>query len=276
MRLVPSPAASLKLSQPLHLNWTALVVSVHDVCPQTQAECEQIVTELAALGVKRCSLLVVPDYHGQGHSLTDLDFCAWLEDQVARGHEVVIHGYYHLRQSAGHESLRDQITTRVYTAGEGEFYDIDGETALALANQAREEFREVGFETEGFIAPAWLLNSAAEEALRSLGFQYTTRLQTVTDLQTGKIYRSQSLVWSVRSAWRRMTSMIWNAILLKGVRSNPLVRISIHPVDVHHPRVWRQIRRCVMRAFEQRAAFTYERWILRQRALEASNQTTIG
>jgi predicted deacetylase len=180
----------------------------------------------------------------------------------------VIHGYTHLRAARDGESLRERITTRFYTAGEGEFFDLDTETAAHLVEQAKEEFREAGFETEGFIAPAWLLSKQAEAGIRQIGCQYTTRLDSVIDLQAGRTYYSQSLVWSVRSAWRRAMSLAWNGVLFNMLRGNPLMRISVHPADVHYPMIWRQIRRCVARALEQRASYTYERWIARQRAIE--------
>jgi hypothetical protein len=267
---VQSPAAKLKLSQPISLNRPALVVSVHDVSPATRSACETIVAELTALGLKRCSLLVIPDYHHTGNFLDDEDFCAWLEAQVAASHEVVIHGYCHEREAQEGESLRDKLTTRFYTAGEGEFYNLGVGAAKKLLALARAEFREAGFEPDGFIAPAWLLSQEAERALRELGFQYTTRLGSVIDLQNDRHYTSQSLVWSVRSPWRCATSLVWNAILFKVTRNNPLLRISIHPADLAHPRIWRQIRRTIMRALENRYAFTYERWIARQRFLEVN------
>ena len=54
--------------------------------------------------------------------------------------------------------------TRIYTADEGEFYDIDRATARELVSKAREEFRGIGLDPRGFIAPAWLLGPEAEAA----------------------------------------------------------------------------------------------------------------
>src|SRR3954454_438938 len=54
---------------PLHPH--ALVVSIHDVCPSTRETCAAILSDLAALGLRQCSLLVVPDHHGNGHFLGD-------------------------------------------------------------------------------------------------------------------------------------------------------------------------------------------------------------
>ncbi len=239
----------------------SLVVSLHDVSPHTHAACAEILERLAALGVARTSLLVIPDHHHRGPMLADAGFCAWLQAQAAAGHEVVIHGYYHQRERRAAESARDKFTTRLYTADEGEFYDLDRATAAALVGQARGEFAQLGLATPGFIAPAWLLSAEAAEALRALGIAYTTRLGSVLDLQRNVTHRSPSLVWSVRSGWRRWTSLRWNAFLFQRLTTAPLLRISIHPVDLQHATVWRQIGELVTRALADREPLTYHAWL---------------
>ncbi len=243
----------------------ALVVSLHDVSPQTRGECAEILAELAALGVGKCSLLVIPDHHRRGHFLADAECAAWLRAQAAAGHELVMHGYHHQRARRDGESMGAKLTTRLYTADEGECYDMDRAEAIGLVRQAREDFRDLGVEPAGFIAPAWLLSAEAEAALRELGCGYTTRLGSVVDLQSGRVFKSQSLVWSVRSAWRRQVSLAWNALLARRLAANPLLRISIHPVDLRHPQIWRQIRDIITRALADREPLTYHEWLTHQR-----------
>lgn len=243
----------------------SLVVSLHDVSPHTHAECAAILDELRALGVPHTSLLVIPDHHHRGHMLADTNFATWLREQAAAGNEVVVHGYHHQRTRRDGESVQAKLTTRFYTADEGEFYDLDRSTATALVNKARGEFAELGVETAGFIAPAWLLSTEAENALRDLHCEYTTRLATVLDLRTGRTFPSQSQVWSVRSGWRRQMSLAWNALLFRRLRKNPLLRISIHPVDLRHAKIWQQIRKLITRALADREPLTYLAWLTRQR-----------
>ena len=239
----------------------AVVVSIHDVSPRTRPACDRILAEVGALGVRETSLLVIPDHHHRGHFLKDAAFCAWLGGRARCGHETVMHGYFHQRTSHDRETPVAKVTTRFYTAGEGEFYDIDREAARSLVLRAREDFRGIGLDPRGFIAPAWLLGAEAEAALRDLGVEYTTRLGSVLDLRSGTAHRSQSLVWSVRSAWRRQTSRVWNAFLFKQLAASPLLRIAIHPVDLGHPAIWRQIRALIARAMADRKALTYQAWL---------------
>jgi predicted deacetylase len=247
----------------------ALIVSLHDVSPLTYVACARIVPELEALGVGRISLLVIPDHHHRGHFAADSEFCDWLRSQSAKGHEIVTHGYYHRRERRRKESAAERLTTLVYTAGEGEFFDIDREQARTRVKRANEELRGAGMSPRGFIAPAWLLGAEAESALRELGCEYTTRLRGVSDLRKGCTYASQSLCWSVRAGWRRLVSRIWNRLLFRRLASNPLLRVAIHPVDIRHSVIWTQIVGLISRALRTRIATTYYEWVVRQRALDS-------
>lgn len=213
------------------------------------------------MGLSRTSLLVIPDHHHRGDVASDPALCDWLRACAAEGHEIVTHGYFHLRPQKRQESVVQKLTTNVYTAGEGEFFDLSQADAEALVQRGNAELRQLGLAPRGFIAPAWLLSTEAETALRQIGCSYTTRLRTVHDLQTGAVHDSQSLCWSVRAAWRRAMSVVWNAALYRRLEKAPLLRISVHPVDIDHPRIWQQIRGLIADALRQRTATTYADWI---------------
>lgn len=247
----------------------ALVISIHDVSPLTRPDVEKILAELWAMQVPACSLLVVPDHHHRAPIRDDPTFGVWLRQQAHSGNEIVMHGYFHQRAPANSESILNRLITRVYTAGEGEFYDIERDEARRLLQLAREEFARLELPTPGFIAPAWLLSDDALTALTELNFDYTTRLGDVVDLKKRKRFRSQSIVYSTRTAWRRVLSRFWNRFLFSRLNTNRLLRISIHPPDLQYPKIWRQIRRLILRALEDRQPLTYEAWIMMER--EASS-----
>jgi predicted deacetylase len=201
------------------------------------------------------------------------EFGPWLREQAAAGHEIVIHGYHHLRARHEDETLWAKLTTRFYTAEEGEFYDLDRVAATELVARARTEFQQLGVNPSGFIAPAWLLSREAENGVRNLQLEYTTHLASVLDLRTGRAFASQSLVWSVRSAWRRQMSLAWNALLFNRLYGNPLLRISIHPVDLRHAKVWQQIRELVSRALAEREPLTYLAWLGKVRSERSESES---
>ncbi|HEX4083289.1 MAG TPA: polysaccharide deacetylase family protein [Chthoniobacteraceae bacterium] len=240
----------------------SLAVSIHDVSPFTRETVAAIVERLAALGIPRISLLVIPDHHGRGNITADAGFGEWLRGLIAAGHEAVLHGYVHRRRRRGAESARTRFVTRLYTADEGEFFDLDYAGAHELMRRGREELTQVAGEPPGgFIAPAWLLSGEAETAARDLGFAYTTRLKAFIDLAGRRAQPSQSLCWSVRSAWRRVVSLAWNRSLASRLRANPLLRLSIHPPDLSHADVWRQIEQLAAEAMGDREAVTYREFL---------------
>jgi predicted deacetylase len=243
-----------------------IVISLHDVSPLTEGRCRRIVQELEQMGVQKLSLLVIPDHHAKGRTVDAPALCEWLRQCAQNGHEIVTHGYFHRREKKPGENLMQRMTTRVYTAGEGEFFDAGRAEAAALVRRGNDELRSVGLAPRGFIAPAWLLGAEAENGLRDAGCEYTTRLREVLDLRSGAVAASQSLCWSVRASWRRVVSLVWNASLFARLERAPLMRIAVHPVDVGHEAIWKQIRTLVRAALERRTPTTYLEWIMQQRA----------
>ena len=238
-----------------------LVVSIHDVSPLTCVQTQKILTDLSQIGLGVTSLLVIPDHHRSGLISKNPDFRTWIQSKVNEGHEPVLHGYYHLREKSAGDGLGKRLVTESYTAGEGEFYDISREKASHRLQAGLKAFEECGLKTTGFIAPAWLLGEEAEEAVRSAGFQYTTRIGSVSDYSTSKVHEARSLVWSVRAGWRRWCSLAWNAALFGALRNAPLLRIGIHPPDWEHSRIRSQILRLTRSALAARHGMTYQQWL---------------
>ncbi|MEY2499184.1 MAG: uncharacterized protein QOD12_2740 [Verrucomicrobiota bacterium] len=198
--------------------------------------------------------------------MEDQAFVRWLRDLEIDGHEIVIHGYFHERPRQETEGAAAKFLTRVYTSDEGEFYDLDYDEAFRRITRAREELNGAGLKPRGFIAPAWLLGSEAERAAAAAEMEYTTRLTGVRDLRSGEEFPARTLVYSVRSGWRRTASLAWNALLCRHLANIPLARVSIHPPDCHHPEIWRQILRSIERLKENRTPTTYRDWVAEKRS----------
>jgi predicted deacetylase len=190
---------------------------------------------------------------------------SWLRDLETQGHEIVIHGYFHERPARAGETFAEKFVTRIYTQNEGEFYDLGYDEALRRITNAREQFREAGFNPRGFVAPAWLLSDDGERAARDAELEYTTRLASIRDLRSGEKFPARSLVYSVRNGWRRTASLAWNSALLRLAQNWPLVRVSLHPPDRVYPRVWQQITDSLIRMQSTRTPITYQDWIADQR-----------
>ena len=239
----------------------SLVVSLHDVSPLTQAPCENILVQLQELGVQQTSLLVIPNHHRRAPIAENASFRSWLARKVDAGHEPVLHGYFHQRQRQKTDSLLSRLTTETYTAGEGEFFDLSTEEASFRLQRGLQDLAFLPRNVVGFVAPAWLLSAAAEIAVRELGFWYTTRLSRFQSFRGSGDVRSRSLVWSTRAEWRAWTSLAWNRSLAITTTRTRLIRIGIHPADLGHIAVWRQIRQLVPAVRRDRACLSYEKFV---------------
>lgn len=207
--------------------------------------------------------------------MADLNFRNWLQQMNTLGHEIVIHGFFHERARQAKETARQKIVTRFYTADEGEFFDLDYPSALQLIRDAQRDFEANGFRPRGFIAPAWLISAEAERAAIDAGMIYTTTLRSIRDFVAREEYFSQSLVYSVRSGWRRDASLAWNRWLFLRLTTTPLLRFGIHPPDIAHTAVWRQIGRMVDQALRDRQAMTYLGWLQAKSGI-SNQQSAIG
>lgn len=238
-----------------------LVVSIHDLSTVTREMVVRMLEDLEGVGVPVTSLLVIPDHHHKGRIDADPKFVEMLQGAVERGHEAVLHGYYHLRPSKEGEGVATKVITRSYTAGEGEFYDLTREEAAGLLRRGKESLGNCGVPFTGFIAPAWLLGPESEEAVREEGFAYTTRIGAVIDCRDGSHFNSRSMVYSVRSPWRRGVSLLWNEALFHVLRNAPLLRIGLHPPDWEHEAIRHHALACIRKAAAERQVTTYGKWL---------------
>lgn len=217
----------------------ALCVSIHDVSPSTWPQCAQLLQAIHAVADMPVTLLVVPAYHRQPAGGAQYDRA--LEQRLHRGDELVLHGYTHLDEAGPAAGWRERFTRQIYTQREGEFYAVNrGEAKRRLA-LGLEWFGRRGWPVHGFVAPAWLMGPGAWDALAEFPFRYTTTLRRFYLLPERRALHSQSLVYTVRSGWRRAMSRNWNSLLARALQHNQLVRLSLHPTDAAHPQM---IRHC--------------------------------
>jgi hypothetical protein len=225
----------------------SLIVSLHDAHPGSRAQIAEQVAFLAAYGITRSSILVVPEFHHRGSVLQDKTFCDTVSDWQTRGHEIVLHGYFHDRRESPREKLSTVFWTRLYTNREAEFLDLPEETARQRLERGRALFASLGWRATGFVAPAWLMAGGLTNLLAEMGFAYTTRLGEIIPLLPGlnRMKASQSLCYSTRAGWRRLASALWNKHFYGRLRGTDLVRLSLHPRDLEFPLLRRQIDQIV-------------------------------
>ncbi len=238
----------------------SLAVVLHDVAPATWPLYAPFVAELDARFAVPLTLLVVPDYHRQGCLDEVPDFVAILDRRLARGDELVLHGYYHDDPGPVPPTPGAWLRRRVLTH-EGEFLVLDAVTARERMERGLALFRRRGWPVSGFVAPAWMLGPGARHALAGLPFTYTSDPAGLWRLPEFTRYLAPTLVWSARSRWRRGVSWLWNRGRLRRYRHAALLRLGIHPVDMAHAfsrRFWLAVLESLL---PERRAVTKRAWL---------------
>ncbi|WP_285420798.1 DUF2334 domain-containing protein [Pseudomonas sp. efr-133-TYG-5] len=215
-------------------NPPALLLVLHDVAPCTWADYQPFVDAIDAIGGVPLTWLVVPDFHRRHPLAADSRFCQMLSQRVARGDELVLHGYFHDDQEPRPLTPKAWFMRRLYTH-EGEFYQLSRDTALTRLRAGIEVFQRHDWPLHGFVAPAWLMSDGTRQALRELPLRYTSDPQHLYRLPDFSAIDAPGLVWSARSAWRRGVSKIVSDRREHRWRQAPVIRLGLHPVDMRHP-----------------------------------------
>ena len=241
-------------------------IVVHDAAPSTRSASVRTLAAIREVaGDAPVTILAVPRYHDE---VPTASFEAWLGSRVARGDELALHGCTH-RDDGTPRGWLDGLRRSRYTRGEGEFWSLSHHEALARIDIGIEWFAENGWPLSGFVAPAWLLGPGAREALVERPFEYTATLRQLVHLPDQTTVTSQSVVYSTSSAWRRGSSLAWNAAVDIAERANPLLRLELHPRDADFAPVRRSWQRILERALRRRKPATVAEFMRRSRPADA-------
>lgn len=238
----------------LPIDERALCVAIHDVAPENWADCARLAEAVRAVADIPLSWLVVPRFHGSVARSADVDHA--LGAMLARGHELVLHGYTHRDMDPIGPGLYQRFLRTVYTEGEGEFSAIGAAGARRKIEQGLAWFRARGWPVSGFVAPAWLLGRDAWPVLSEFPFAYTTTISHLHLLRPHRALLAPSLVYTARNRTGRLLSPALAGTLAALLQPAPLVRLALHPRDARHPALLRHAQRLVERLLDSRAALT--------------------
>jgi predicted deacetylase len=239
-----------------------LLVSVHDVTPAHEARLAALYRLLDEAGVRHFALLVVPNWHGAWPLEEFPSFTAELHERAAGGTTVFLHGLRH-DEVGQPRSLAHRARTFGRTNREGEFASLPPEEAQARIARGLATLRQAGLDPIGFVPPAWLARPGLDRIALDAGLALTEDARAV--FVRGRRVAAPATCWSTRSAWRRTGSAVVAAARLRFERSQPLVRLALHPHDADWSRVLDSCRRTLMRLLDQRAPIDYRELMGRTR-----------
>lgn len=242
----------------------ALCVSIHDVSPHTWRECRLLIDTVRSVAEIPLTLLVVPAYH-RLHASEPAAYLNQLEQHLAQGDELALHGYTHLDEAAAPSSIRDLLRRRLYTTSEGEFSALSTAEASRRLELGLEWFHQHGWPVSGFVAPAYLLSAGAWKALPQYPLKYTTTMRHFYFLPACTALASRSLVYGARNAATRKLSSLGNDTLARAMSRAPLVRLGLHPADARHPALLSHLVRLLGKVIPGRTAMTKQSFVLQHR-----------
>ncbi len=228
-----------------------LIASIHDVSPRFEGEVDRLRDLLGHRLGNRVAMLVVPNHWGTSPIVPGSSFATRLRDWSDRGIEMLLHGFFH-RDDFPHQRLLDRARASLMTAGEGEFLGLAARTAASRIEQGRSMLEDVlGKPVAGFVAPAWLYGQGALDALAASGIPLAEDHWRVWLPETGRtLARGPVITWASRSRARLASSLF----AASALRLLPLevLRVGVHPPDVHHGRLVRSIDATLAAALRSR------------------------
>lgn len=214
-----------------------LLLSLHDVGPAFEREVDLLLERVTRrIAPENLAMLVVPNHWGENPIMVGSRFAGRLRGWADAGVTMFAHGWFH-RDVAVHAQALARFKARHMTANEGEFLGLDEKTAAQRMAGARDLIEQItGRPVAGFVAPAWLYGKSALDALSASTFPLAEDHMKVWNPASGKILaRGPVLTWASRSRSRIASSLALARLLPPTLRFAPVVRVAVHPGDVHVP-----------------------------------------
>lgn len=225
----------------------AVILSVHDVTPAFSEQIKNLKAMLTSLDLPKI-FLVTPLYRGlQENNLTrNAEFVDCLKAEPS---EIILHGLTH-----------------VGTFMENEFASIDPIEAKRRIKIGMDILKNVGLETQGFVAPMWNINQNVMKILKKERFSFTETFFSIVDLERDRKIRSLVCNYNFgNSVINRLVLIPNSANFLLKKASRRLIRIALHPQD--SDATLKHIKRLLLELKKKGFDFLQYREVLRLRTM---------
>jgi len=230
-----------------------LMVSVHDIAPGTAAQTARWLAALDARGIPATLLLVPGPWRGPS-LVQDPRLAEDLLEAQDRGHELALHGFYHVA-THGSGTLWRRGVAQLAARGAAEFATLSEGEARARINAGLEELADVGVEPVGFHPPGWLVSPESVRALRRSGLRYySTHLAVHSFASAAAGGAAGELRLSAPALSHRpggLGERLGVKLMTEGARrfarGGSALRIALHPDDLSRP----GLREASLRAIDE-------------------------
>lgn len=236
-----------------------LLVSIHDVTPALENDVYTLWNWCQSLGILP-ALFVVPNWHGAWPLERHTAFVQWIRNAQMSGADILLHGERH-DEVGSPRTLRHEWQALGRTAAEGEFLTLQPDVAVDRIARGMDRLHALGLRPIGFVPPAWLAPMTTHTAVQELSHRFpdlrcsedVSRVYTPAGMST----RAPVVRWSGRTATRARVSHLLAWWHRRWLRSSPLVRIALHPQDLHHAITAESVRQSLQHWSRKRMAVTY-------------------
>jgi uncharacterized protein len=227
-----------------------LLVSVHDIAPGTAEQSARWIAALDARGIPATLLLVPGPWRGPS-LVQDARLAEELLLAEDRGHELALHGFYHLA-THGSGSLWRRGVAQVMARGAAEFATLSEGEARARIKAGLEELADLGIEPVGFHPPGWLVSPESVRALRRSGLRYySTHLALHSFAAAGGTAELRLAAPAFSHRPGGTGESLGVRMMTEGARrfarNGNAFRIALHPDDLSRPR----LRDATLRAIDE-------------------------
>ncbi|MFP4131692.1 MAG: polysaccharide deacetylase family protein [Thiohalospira sp.] len=207
------------------MNAPDLLVSIHDVMPETLPRVRALVRALVAAGHETPTLLVVPGRAWDRDGLRQL--AVW----EAAGLELAAHGWYHrVRQFGG---LWHRLHGALFSRRAAEHLALSPDAILDRMGAAADWFPARGLATPTtYVPPAWALGRVEGAGLARLPYRRIEVTRGLLEVAGGRLWRLPLAGYEADTLPRRHFLRAWNAVQEgRAVRRGRPLRVAIHPRD---------------------------------------------
>ena len=240
-----------------------LVVSLHDVSPAFAPELKEICQELEIQKIEKKNFLIIPCYQGMLDISRDDYFLGWLHSQIKEGNEPVQHGHQHtLRRYNSAREYFFSLCQGFISRQCAEFRNLKKEKARKKIRAGKKILHRAGINCRGFVPPWWAMSPETNQILKEEGFDYSASLFHLMDYLKGLKIKSEVIFSS--QGWSDYWLRAYDFALVKmWSKKNNLVRIALHPFDIHRESSFLFLLKIIKDLKKNRTLTTYLNYLKR-------------
>jgi len=241
----------------VRLMMAKILVSIHDVHQGNYTKIQSFLDSFKDSSLKnKVALMVVPAYKSIIPLKNNADFCIWLNEKQAQGHEIFVHGLNHCTTKVlvrsgiqiskiRHRSVFGTWINNFLVNNEAEFCGWSEKDKIEVAGLAKQQFFECGINSQGFVAPTWH-GGLTLKSLQDLGFQFSESRFFVFNVDKGisklmipfTFFSRKGIFYSILDVIQPYLFQFLSIIY-------PSFRLVIHPVDLQNHSKIQQITKII-------------------------------